>query len=159
METRTQLEPQNDNKPSWAQAHFPIILPAIFSTNFTPDFRHRFPPSVHFEASVGRSAYHRGMPPPCHTMEECPYYRSCPLSDPKVSLFRLLGVHWAGVGLGVHNTWHRPPATWHPAHPSCSRSSDPAATASDESGPRSAPNPSQPVANLPFPSKSSSLIS
>lgn len=40
------------------------------------------------------------------------------------------------------------PATWHPASPPCSRPSDPAATASDESGPRSAPNPSQPVENF-----------
>ena len=40
------------------------------------------------------------------------------------------------------------PATWHPARP-CSRPSDPAATA-DESGPRSAPDPSQPVENFPL---------
>ena len=46
-----------------------------------------------------------------------------------------------------------PPPTWHPpampASPPCSRPSDPAATA-DESGPRSAPDPSQPVENFPL---------
>ena len=133
---------KNDHKPACGQMHFAINLPTNFSTNFPTVFHL----SVHFEASVAAAPITEVCCP--HTMEECPYY-PCPLSDPWVSLCRLLGLHWAGGEEGVHNTWHRPPPTWHPASPPCSRPSDPAATA-DESGPRSAPDPSQPVENFPL---------
>ena len=106
---------QRNNKSVWAEVHFamnqptpifhlhdpsnPIYFSAWFQTSFSS-------PLFHFEASACRGAYHLWYAAP-HTMEECPYY-PCPLSDPWVSLSRLLGVHWAGGGQGVHNTWHRP---------------------------------------------------
>ena len=53
---------------------------------------------------------------PCPHYGGMPYY-PCPLSDPRgVRLCRLLEVHWAGAGQGVHSqylarpTWHSAPA-------------------------------------------------
>ena len=129
-----------------AQVYFAINLSTKFSTNFPTDFKHLFPPLLWpFWGVRGRSAYHRGMSPPtlwrnAHTIPvHCLIHGSaCPGC-------------WECTGQVVGKVCTIPgtaPATWHPASPPCSRPSDPAATASDESGPRSAPNPSQPVENF-----------
>ena len=79
---------------------------------FPLGFKHRFPLPAHFEA-CGRAAYHRGMPLPT-------LWRNAILSLSTVwsgvRLCRLLEVHWAGAGQGVHSqylarpTWHSAPA-------------------------------------------------
>ena len=115
-------------------------------STFPLDFKHRFPaPCSILRRPLAAAPITFGMPPPtlwrnAHTIPvHCLIHGSaCPGC-------------WECTGQVVGKVCTIPgtaPATWHPASPPCSRPSDPAATASDESGPRSAPNPSQPVENF-----------
>ena len=103
-----------------------------------------FQPSAHFEASAARA--------PITEVCRPPHYGGMPIlslstvwskGQPVQVVGTALGRWWARCAQYLAPPLKLPGTLLAP----CSRPSDPAATA-DESGPRSAPNPSQPVENF-----------